>query len=92
MYTVGFAESMVSLLKSFDTYVVEGDEMNSTRVIGLVAIVFQVCIVCIGMSWEAKAQIGLLVILLAAIVDFVVGRYVFATKIFRHKEKYNYAH
>ena len=30
-------------------------------------------IVMVGMEWEAKAQLGLLVILLVAIVDFLIG-------------------
>lgn len=30
-------------------------------------------IVVVGMEWEAKAQIGLLVILLIAMVDFFIG-------------------
>ena len=47
MYTVGFSESMVDLLKSYGTYVVE-DPTNSVRIIGAVAIIFQTGIVCIG--------------------------------------------
>lgn len=30
----------------------------------------------IGLEWEAKAQIGLLVILLVAIVDFMIGTFI----------------
>lgn len=30
----------------------------------------------IGMEWEAKAQLGLLVILLIALVDFLIGSFV----------------
>ncbi|XP_017891729.2 bumetanide-sensitive sodium-(potassium)-chloride cotransporter-like [Ceratina calcarata] len=30
----------------------------------------------IGLEWEAKAQIGLLVILLLAIADFVIGTFI----------------
>ena len=55
MYTVGFAESMVDLLRSYGTYVVE-DNTNSIRIIGTVAIVFQTCVVVIGMEWEASVR------------------------------------
>ncbi|OXA61539.1 Bumetanide-sensitive sodium-(potassium)-chloride cotransporter, partial [Folsomia candida] len=75
MYVVGFAESMVDLLKSFRTYVVL-DDTNSVRIIGSVAIVVLTCVVVVGMEWEATAQVGLLIILLAAMVDFVIGSFI----------------
>ncbi|CAG7716806.1 unnamed protein product, partial [Allacma fusca] len=74
MYTVGFAESLVDLLKSLNTYVVV-DDGHSVRIIGSVAIVILTCIVVVGMEWEATAQVGLLFILLAAMADFVVGSF-----------------
>lgn len=33
-------------------------------------------IVIVGLEWEAKAQIGLLIILLVAIADFMIGTFV----------------
>lgn len=30
----------------------------------------------IGMEWEAKAQLGLLIILLIALADFVIGTFI----------------
>jgi solute carrier family 12 sodium/potassium/chloride transporter 2 len=33
-------------------------------------------IVIIGLEWEAKAQIGLLIILLVAIADFMIGTFI----------------
>lgn len=33
-------------------------------------------IVIVGLEWEAKAQIGLLIILLLAIADFMIGTFV----------------
>jgi amino acid transporter len=55
MYVVGFAESMVDLLKSLGTQVVE-DDTNSVRIIGTVAIVVLTCIVVVGMEWEATVR------------------------------------
>lgn len=40
---------------------------------GCITIVLLTGIVMVGMEWEAKAQIVLLVVLLAAIADFCVG-------------------
>ena len=72
---LGFAESLNDLLKSLGTQIVE-DQGNSIRIIGSAAIVLQTCIVCIGMEWEASAQVGLLFILVAAMVDFVIGSFI----------------
>uniref|UniRef100_A0ABD2XJF3 Bumetanide-sensitive sodium-(Potassium)-chloride cotransporter n=1 Tax=Trichogramma kaykai TaxID=54128 RepID=A0ABD2XJF3_9HYME len=40
---------------------------------GVITIAVLLLIVMVGMEWEAKTQIGLLVILLVAIADFVIG-------------------
>lgn len=72
MYVVGFAESMNQLLDSFGTCIVDG-ATSDVRIIGSITIVILTVIVVVGMEWEAKAQIGLLVILLIAIVDFMIG-------------------
>lgn len=72
MYVVGFCESMKDLLTSFDVTIIDGD-IQDVRIIGSITIVLITGIVVIGMEWEAKAQIGLLVILLIAIADFMIG-------------------
>lgn len=43
------------------------------RIIGCITLLILLCVVVVGMEWEAKAQFGLLVILLVAIVDFIIG-------------------
>lgn len=100
MYVVGFCESMVGCLKSYELCIVDCastdiriiglTEISSKNIdlsgnsvvmfafslIGCVTIVFLLLIVMVGLEWEAKAQIGLLVILLAAIVDFMIGTFI----------------
>lgn len=49
---------------------------QDVRITGSITIVILTVIVIVGMEWEAKAQQGLLVILLIAIVDFIVGTFV----------------
>lgn len=44
--------------------------------IGCITIVLLLLIVMIGLEWEAKAQIGLLIILLLAIADFMIGTFI----------------
>ncbi|KAJ8688514.1 hypothetical protein QAD02_024309 [Eretmocerus hayati] len=72
MYVVGFCESLLDCLKIYDACIF-GCDIRDTRVIGVVTIVILLLIVVVGMEWEAKAQLGLLVILLAAIADFLLG-------------------
>uniref|UniRef100_A0A8C0VAM3 Solute carrier family 12 member 2 n=1 Tax=Cyanistes caeruleus TaxID=156563 RepID=A0A8C0VAM3_CYACU len=74
MYVVGFAETVVELLKENGTLMI--DEMNDIRIIGAITVVILLGISIAGMEWEAKAQIVLLVILIIAIGDFVIGTFI----------------
>ncbi|NXD06356.1 S12A1 protein, partial [Nothocercus nigrocapillus] len=71
MYVVGFAETVVELLKESDTIMV--DESNDIRIIGTITVVCLLGISVAGMEWEAKAQVLLLVVLLVAIANFFIG-------------------
>ncbi|NP_001116071.1 solute carrier family 12 member 2 L homeolog [Xenopus laevis] len=71
MYVVGFAETVVELLKENGALMV--DEFNDIRIIGAITVVLLLGISVAGMEWEAKAQIVLLIILLLAIGDFFIG-------------------
>ncbi|XP_076393216.1 sodium chloride cotransporter 69 [Megachile rotundata] len=75
MYVVGFCESMVDCLKSNGVCIVDCDNTD-IRIIGCITVVLLLLIVMIGLEWEAKAQIGLLVILLLAIADFMIGTFI----------------
>ncbi|XP_054474326.1 solute carrier family 12 member 1 [Anoplopoma fimbria] len=77
MYVVGFAETVVELLK--DNAALMVDEINDIRIIGCITVVLLLGISLAGMEWEAKAQIVLLFILLAAIVNVFVGTFIPAT-------------
>uniref|UniRef100_A0A3Q3EQQ8 Solute carrier family 12 member 1 n=1 Tax=Kryptolebias marmoratus TaxID=37003 RepID=A0A3Q3EQQ8_KRYMA len=76
MYVVGFAETVVDLLKYASLMV---DEINDIRIIGCITVVLLLGISVAGMEWEAKAQIVLLIILLVAIVNVFVGTAIPAT-------------
>ncbi|XP_057253118.1 solute carrier family 12 member 1 isoform X2 [Pezoporus wallicus] len=71
MYVVGFAETVVELLKESDTLMV--DESNDIRIIGTITVVCLLGISVAGMEWEAKAQVILLIVLLIAIANFFIG-------------------
>ncbi|KAJ3641069.1 hypothetical protein Zmor_027592 [Zophobas morio] len=72
MYVVGFCESLGSLLGTHGLSIIDGG-VQDVRIVGAITIVVLTIIVVVGMEWEAKAQVGLLVILLIAIVDFFIG-------------------
>ncbi|XP_070136599.1 bumetanide-sensitive sodium-(potassium)-chloride cotransporter isoform X2 [Drosophila bipectinata] len=75
MYVVGFCESMLAMMGTYGWAIVDGG-VQDVRIIGCVTILLLLIIVVVGMEWEAKAQIGLLIILLVAIGDFVIGTFI----------------
>ncbi|XP_042262818.1 solute carrier family 12 member 1 [Thunnus maccoyii] len=88
MYVVGFAETVVDLLKEHDALMV--DEINDIRIVGCITVVLLLAISVAGMEWEAKAQIVLLIILLVAIVNVFVGTFIPATETKKSQGFFNY--
>lgn len=88
MYVVGFAETVVELLKDNNAIMV--DEINDIRIIGCITVVLLLGISVAGMEWEAKAQIVLLIILLVAIVNVFVGTFIPASDDKKSKGLFNY--
>lgn len=74
MHTVGFAESLRDLLQVSGLTIVDG-QLNDMRIIGVVTVCVLVTITMVGMEWEQKAQIVLLITLLVAIADVIVGSF-----------------
>ncbi|CAN8005615.1 unnamed protein product [Ixodes hexagonus] len=85
LYVVGFSESVRDLLKQQGTFIVDGG-LNDVRIVSGVTVIFILGIAIIGTEWESKAslqfhfcvciaqaQMVLLVILLVAMADFLVG-------------------
>ncbi|XP_071170441.1 solute carrier family 12 member 2-like isoform X2 [Mytilus edulis] len=74
MYVVGFAETVRDILKEHDALMI--DEVNDIRIIGILTTTFLLVIAIIGMEWEARAQMVLLVALLIALVNFIIGTFI----------------
>ncbi|XP_054715278.1 solute carrier family 12 member 2-like [Uloborus diversus] len=72
MYVVGFAETFRVLLIEYEVVLFER-AIDDIRVISCITVVVLLGIAIIGTEWETKAQIVLLLILLAAMADFLVG-------------------
>ena len=47
--------------------------MNDIRLVGVIALIVMIVICCVGMEWEVKAQNVLVVIIVAAMADFLIG-------------------
>ncbi|MGH0176816.1 UNVERIFIED_CONTAM: hypothetical protein FKN15_078043 [Acipenser sinensis] len=74
MYVVGFAETVVEMLKESDLLMI--DQTNDIRIVGTITIILLLGISVAGMEWESKAQLVLLVILIAAIFNYVIGSFI----------------
>lgn len=72
MNTIGFCDSLNDLLKSNGLKIIDNG-INDVRIVGCAAIVVMILICAIGMEWESKAQNFLIVTIVAAMVDFIVG-------------------
>uniref|UniRef100_A0A8C6UCB1 Solute carrier family 12 member 2 n=1 Tax=Neogobius melanostomus TaxID=47308 RepID=A0A8C6UCB1_9GOBI len=77
MYVVGFAETVVEMLNDVDALMF--DELNDIRIVGTLTVILLLGISVAGMEWEAKAQIVLLGILLAAIGNYFIGTFMPST-------------
>lgn len=72
MNTIGFCNSLNDLLGSYGLKIIDGG-INDTRIIGIVALMIMIVICAVGMEWEVKAQNVLILIIVGAIIDFMVG-------------------
>lgn len=72
MNTIGFCDSLNDLLRNYGLKIFDGG-INDVRIVGMVALFIMIIICAVGMEWEVKAQNFLVVIITAAILDFLIG-------------------
>ncbi|XP_026493445.2 bumetanide-sensitive sodium-(potassium)-chloride cotransporter-like [Vanessa tameamea] len=72
MNTIGFCESLNDLLKYFDVKIIDNG-MNDVRIVGTIALFVMSVISAFGMDWETKAQNFLVVIIVVAILNYILG-------------------
>eukprot|EP01006_Ploeotia_vitrea_P034319 TRINITY_DN65737_c6_g1_i1.p1 TRINITY_DN65737_c6_g1~~TRINITY_DN65737_c6_g1_i1.p1 ORF type:complete len:905 (-),score=474.01 TRINITY_DN65737_c6_g1_i1:93-2807(-) len=73
LYIIGFCETLVTQL--FDHFTLTGDELNDTRIYGLLLLTLLLCMALIGVGWVIKMQLGLLALLVLAILFFMIGTF-----------------
>ena len=71
---LGFSETLKDLIKDY-TYLPPEHEVNIIRVIGVITVTILLGVTLVGLEWEAKIQIVLLVILIVAMFDFLIGTF-----------------
>ncbi|KRY91063.1 Solute carrier family 12 member 2 [Trichinella pseudospiralis] len=71
----GFAETVVSLMGRFHTQLVDGEIMD-IRIIGWITGCVLLMIVFTGVNFEAKAQIVLMVVLVASVLNYYIGTFI----------------
>ncbi|XP_073839221.1 sodium potassium chloride cotransporter isoform X2 [Musca autumnalis] len=72
MNTIGFCDSLNDLLKENGLKIIDNG-LNDVRIVGCITIVVLILICCVGMEWETKAQNFLLVTIVLAIFNFIIG-------------------
>ncbi|XP_074603678.1 sodium chloride cotransporter 69 isoform X2 [Brevipalpus obovatus] len=72
MYSIGFSETVVDLMKTSNWLIFESD-INNVRLVGCMTVVVLLGVALIGTEWEAKTQVFLLAILVLAMCNFVLG-------------------
>ncbi|KAM8706746.1 hypothetical protein ACLKA7_010934 [Drosophila subpalustris] len=72
MNTIGFCESLNVLLKNNDLKIIDND-INDIRIVGTLTLLVLILICCVGMEWETKAQNFLIVTIVLAIFNFIIG-------------------
>lgn len=75
MYVVGFAESFRDMLNDYFGLGYAVDDVGPIRIIGFVTCILLMGIVFIGSEFESKMQMGLLVILLTSIANYIFGSF-----------------
>ncbi|XP_065316812.1 solute carrier family 12 member 1-like isoform X2 [Gordionus sp. m RMFG-2023] len=75
MYIVGFSETVLDLISKYVGSYFGISATNWIRIIGCLTAILLLAISLAGMEWEAKAQIGLLVLLLIAILNYIIGSF-----------------
>ncbi|XP_030609080.1 solute carrier family 12 member 3-like [Archocentrus centrarchus] len=71
LHTVGFSEVVSTLMQSMGTSL--DSPANNIRVVGVCTVTVLLCIALAGMDWESKTQIVFFIVLLASLVNYIVG-------------------
>ncbi|XP_021952830.1 solute carrier family 12 member 3 [Folsomia candida] len=76
LYIVGFCESLNDLLKANNWGQLIDGGSNDIRVIGVGVLVAILVLAFVGMDWVTRTQMFLLVVLIAAQVNFIIGSFI----------------
>uniref|UniRef100_H2XTN7 Solute carrier family 12 member 2 n=1 Tax=Ciona intestinalis TaxID=7719 RepID=H2XTN7_CIOIN len=89
MYVVGFSETVVELMFKYNA-TMTGSVLNDTRIVGTITVILLLGVTQLGMAWESKMQMGLLIILLISIINFLIGTFIPASTVQMSYGMFNY--
>ncbi|XP_065666416.1 solute carrier family 12 member 2 isoform X4 [Hydra vulgaris] len=72
-YLVGFAETIQSIMERYDVLII--DRKNDIRIVGLIALILCFIITMFGLDWVIHTQVVLMVLIILAILNVVVGSF-----------------
>lgn len=76
MYVIGFCETLVDLLNQNNVRLFGLSNIDEIRIFGLITNTILILIALIGMGWESKVQLFLLVTLFVAFGNFLIGSFI----------------
>ncbi|CAG7838637.1 unnamed protein product [Allacma fusca] len=76
LYIVGFCESLNDLLRTNNWGMIIDGGSNDIRVVGVAILILILILAFVGMDWVTRTQMFLLVVLIAAQVDFIIGSFI----------------
>ncbi|XP_034542403.1 solute carrier family 12 member 3 [Notolabrus celidotus] len=88
MHTVGFAETVVDLMKEHGASIV--DRTNDIRIIGIITVTCLLGISMAGMAWESKAQVLFFLVIMVSFASYIVGTIIPASPGKQAKGFFNY--
>lgn len=75
MYVLGFAETLVDIMANSGASFITGSELNDMRLLSVITMTALLGVALVGVSWYAKCQLGLVVILVISIGSVFIGTF-----------------
>ncbi|XP_018012761.2 LOW QUALITY PROTEIN: solute carrier family 12 member 2-like, partial [Hyalella azteca] len=76
-YIIGFVNSLQDMLYyDFDETVIIDRDLNDVRAVGTGVLFALMALAIVGMDWVTRVQMGLLFLLIASQIDFIIGAFI----------------
>ncbi|KAB7507824.1 Solute carrier family 12 member 8, partial [Armadillidium nasatum] len=91
-YVIGFVNSVQDMCKGY-FYVTEiipgaGGGTNDVRVLGVITLILVLALAIVGLDWVTRVQFGLLILLVGAQIDFIIGAFMGPISVWQEAQGY----